>query len=1817
MKFTKLLVIMTLLVALVATCALGAGITKKTNRTEAGSIKVGELERSQLEKSRSTSALLKGGQDEGVVPQMRPTQFFKVPKNTQKSLDAPIAAGTYTIPGNYASINLAVLALNMRGISGPVVFSLTSATYNEAGFYIAPVVGSDNVNTVTFKPAITGVTVNLVANTIYGGGWTFAGASNVIIDGSVTTGTRDLTVQYDQTQTYSSTPAYGAVINLLPGTDSITIKNCVIKSMLDPAGAGGRYNITVQGDATVSASYITVDNCEMTQSARNIVVYTNIASSGPVTGNMGRYWNITNNYIHDVLDFGMYLSMIYYCNVTGNTITDVRTLVTEGSQRTAGIYMAGFYNLIQNNKISNVLNQKAAASSSSNVAFGIHNRFPVAFAAAEGLSGVFAGYNENDPWLVGWAGYSTKNRFIQNTISEVRSNVTAANWRGVVGLACWGGRYDSVLHNTISFDGAAGAGGAMGLYFQGSGWHSFRLFSNNNIISMNRVTGNTNSPLFTWNVFDDYRFPSDYNVYYHPYGIVMDGGKPQANCANLYNDYGYATDGHSLDLNPYLMGGNDLHLDGTQASAADGNGSWTTGTAGFYHVPNDLDNVPRATPPDIGAYEGTSTGTQVDVGLLSLDSPGPAGAPDGLVFSPITVTAQNFGYTNVTGVVVEVKIYNPLAELVYTDNVTVDIDAFASVSADMALSWTPAGPGGYTFTCTATLAGDVNAANDQISPIIPVAGMKSVPYITGFETAGERDGWFGNNDWGIAQPSLGHTKLGGQNTAGGDYSYQTVPGPAGTHYSEVMLNDLYSPYFDLSSVTDAYLSFYHSIDLEPEWDRSIMEYSIDTGKTWNKLGALNEPSPAVNWYSTAVYQNAAGANGNDCYDEADSPRPLLGEPGFWSSNGDCMGDDIPTGPVGFIFVQIKVPDDAIGKTYVRFRYAAWSDYTSYDGWAFDDFALTATPQDFPPVTITGKVVVDTDGSGTVNVGDAPMTSTQVDIQYFGVHMEYATTDVNGDYSYDMTLPGDYVIFAQPDGYITDFPAVGYQTVSYADAVTSGKDIANYVGKISGTKWHDVDNDGVKDAGEPGLAGWTIELHKDSANGDLALYGSTVTEADGSYEFNVQPYNGWYVVSEVAQSTARQTYPAGAGTWPTEMVYGASGTWDLQNRNFGNFVLAILRTECSVDWAGLGQLPPKGYDHAALPLGTPTLNFEFYKNNVLVATDALSNGVSIASHVNLDLGTYKFKRVSTTPAGWIFTTLDSIEIVITTGGIVDSATFMYFKPPTVTGTKYNDLNGNGAKDEGEPGLVNWAITLTGNGGGTVMTDANGNYSFPAVGTGSHGISETPQDGWMQTTAAVANWTAFSGSYAQNNKVINFGNFQKICISGTKFRDRDNFGVMDLNEEGLANWDITLTLNATVLHAFTGSDGSFSFCDLGPGTYTLGEVLQANWQNTLPSGGTYTIPAVSGTNVTGQLFGNFFNNDTTKYRTFTYEQLQPLTEKKALKAPKTKAGSPWWAPNTANLIETILKTELGTMQVGVIGSKAPNGKDYAYLKPVKQADVFKTFNDGKGAFHLVSTGGLNRGLDFDKKGGAMYKQYKSIPATKKNDPLLAQLLTLQVNLEASDKGHTPAGIGALVYTWPNGGMWTGNKSIDDIAAFADNIMTNWGGVNYWQYDSLYNIVTRINEAFANTVITDTTTDGKGGWRAIPLKFIWKAYKTASQIAFLKAAPGVTPRERPVGTPELIPSVYALNQNYPNPFNPTTMLSFDLPEASIVTLTIYNVLGQEVATVLNHQEFSEGLQEVEFDASTLASGVYLYRIAAEQITDEGVGQTFMQVKKMLLMK
>ncbi|MFA6609153.1 MAG: SdrD B-like domain-containing protein, partial [Candidatus Paceibacterota bacterium] len=194
--------------------------------------------------------------------------------------------------------------------------------------------------------------------------------------------------------------------------------------------------------------------------------------------------------------------------------------------------------------------------------------------------------------------------------------------------------------------------------------------------------------------------------------------------------------------------------------------------------------------------------------------------------------------------------------------------------------------------------------------------------------------------------------------------------------------------------------------------------------------------------------------------------------------------------------------------------------------------------------------------------------------------------------------------------------------------------------------------------------------------------------------------------------------------------------------------------------------------------------------------------------------------------------------------------------SICGSKFNDLNGNGRRDEGEPGIGDWTILL---GGGVteikVTTDKNGDFCFENLNPGEYKLGEENRVGWLQMKPAGSyNVTLAAG---QNLIGQDFGHMldsRPASICGIKFNDLNGDGHQDLNEPGLPNWTINLTGSATIT-AVTDGKGNYCFTGLKPGTYTVSEVNQALWHQTTPHPtGTYTITLAADENLFNQNFGN---------------------------------------------------------------------------------------------------------------------------------------------------------------------------------------------------------------------------------------------------------------------------------------------------------------------------------------------------------------------------
>src|SRR5439155_1392063 len=155
-------------------------------------------------------------------------------------------------------------------------------------------------------------------------------------------------------------------------------------------------------------------------------------------------------------------------------------------------------------------------------------------------------------------------------------------------------------------------------------------------------------------------------------------------------------------------------------------------------------------------------------------------------------------------------------------------------------------------------------------------------------------------------------------------------------------------------------------------------------------------------------------------------------------------------------------------------------------------------------------------------------------------------------------------------------------------------------------------------------------------------------------------------------------------------------------------------------------------------------------------------------------------------GWLQTTTNPADIAATSGQSV-TVNFGNFQLVTISGQKFDDTNGNGAKDAGEPGLSGWTIFLDSNRNG--LNDATELFAI-SDSPGTYRVREELQTGWTQTTTTPASIVVASG---QNVSTLAFGNFQLVSLRGLKFEDINGNGIKDSGEVGVPNWTIFLDTN----------------------------------------------------------------------------------------------------------------------------------------------------------------------------------------------------------------------------------------------------------------------------------------------------------------------------------------------------------------------------------------------------------------------------------------
>ncbi len=516
-----------------------------------------------------------------------------------------------------------------------------------------------------------------------------------------------------------------------------------------------------------------------------------------------------------------------------------------------------------------------------------------------------------------------------------------------------------------------------------------------------------------------------------------------------------------------------------------------------------------------------------------------------------------------------------------------------------------------------------------------------------------------------------------------------------------------------------------------------------------------------------------------------------------------------------------------------------------------------------PASIGDVVWYDLDADGVQDAGEPGAAGIAVNLTTSGgAVLTGTTTDASGGYNFAGLAPGEYVVVVDPT---LTFTA---QNVGGDDAVDSdvdGTGTTSVVTLVSGENndsidagvlppavgdfvWTDLDADGVQDAGEPGLGGVTVEL-VDSGG---SVTETTTTAADGSYGFGAvvpgtytvqfnAPAGHVFTSQDAGSDDAVDSDANPAGVTAPIVVTPTVGTLEVdaglfQPASLGDFV-----------W---NDLDADGVQDAGEP-GLGGVTVEIRTAGGVLVTSATTAADGSYLFTNLVPGDYLVAVV--VPAGYTATARDAggddatdsdidasgvVAVTLSSNDDIDTLDAGFVAPATIGNLVWNDLDGDGIQDAGEPGVGGASVELLANDGtvvATTTTPADGSYSFTGVAPGTYrvrfavpgsfeftridaGSDDSLDSDANQATSQTAPFTVESGEV---NDTIDAGVLSRGSIGDRVWIDVDGDGIQDAGEPGAPGLQVDLLDDGGIVVGTTTTavDGSYQFSGLLPGTYSV--------------------------------------------------------------------------------------------------------------------------------------------------------------------------------------------------------------------------------------------------------------------------------------------------------------------------------------------------------------------------------------------------------------
>jgi hypothetical protein len=497
---------------------------------------------------------------------------------------------------------------------------------------------------------------------------------------------------------------------------------------------------------------------------------------------------------------------------------------------------------------------------------------------------------------------------------------------------------------------------------------------------------------------------------------------------------------------------------------------------------------------------------------------------------------------------------------------------------------------------------------------------------------------------------------------------------------------------------------------------------------------------------------------------------------------------------------------------------------------------------FAPASISGTVFDDSDANGDRDAGEPALggRTVYIDVNDNGdldVGEPQTTTDVDGAWSFDGLVPGDYVVREQLTG---DWQCAAPEDCRYSLTLASGDSAAGKFfatfqpAAASGIVFNDLDANGSRDGGEDGIEGRVVFLDAND-NGELDDgEPQTTTDADGAWSFTglvpgayvvrVQQPEGWSCSSP---ENCRLELPLSSGQSASDSDFAS-----FESASVSGTAFADANANGSSD-EGEGGLSGRTIyldlnDNGELDDGEPQTTTG---ENGGWSFDDLVPGAYV---VRAQLG-----------EGWLCS--DPVDcrfsITLSSGESAGSNDFAGYELATLSGAVFADLNADGVRDDGEDGIAGRSVFVDLNENGSfdagepqTTTDDDGAWSIAGLTPGDYLLREQ-QEGWACSVPedCVESLTLASGELASGH---DFGNYELGSLSGIVFHDLNADGDRDTGEDGLGGRNIYLDLNddgepdGGEPSTTTDEDGAWSFSGLVPGDYLVREQVEDGWECSLP-------------------------------------------------------------------------------------------------------------------------------------------------------------------------------------------------------------------------------------------------------------------------------------------------------------------------------------------------------------------------------------------------